>query len=137
MFSSSIYRLCPCVRCIFHIFVVKSSHRKGKCLKIVLPYSQGFFYLFTKVFSFQRAISHHLFLNREGRWGTTDDFTTSFLHFSLFSTTVDSLMLSSHLVLLSVCLVFFPLSRCLSRCIWPDLKNGRHDHTTSREGIYK
>ena len=29
---------------------------------------------------------HHLFLNREGRWGTTDDLTTSFLHFSLFST---------------------------------------------------
>ena len=26
---------------------------------------------------------HHLFLNREGRWGTTDDFTTSFLHFCL------------------------------------------------------
>ena len=29
---------------------------------------------------------HHLFLNREGRWGTTDDFTTSFLHFPLFFT---------------------------------------------------
>ena len=26
-------------------------------------------------------ISSHLSLNREGRWGTTDDFTTSFLHF--------------------------------------------------------
>ena len=25
---------------------------------------------------------HHQFLNREGRWGTTDDFATSFLHFS-------------------------------------------------------
>ena len=23
---------------------------------------------------------HHLSLNREGRWGTTDDFITSFLH---------------------------------------------------------
>ena len=41
-----------------------------------------------------------------GRWGTTDDFTTSFLHFSLFSTAlsdlansrlVHSLMLPSHL----------------------------------------
>ena len=31
---------------------------------------------------------HHLSLNREGRWGTTDDFTTSFLHFALFSTTL-------------------------------------------------
>ena len=49
--------------------------------------------------------SHHLSLNREGRWGTTDDFATSFLHFSLFSIAlldlansrpVHSLMLSSH-----------------------------------------
>ena len=30
----------------------------------------------------------HQSLNREGRWGTTDDFATSFLHFSLFSTAV-------------------------------------------------
>ena len=29
---------------------------------------------------------HHQSLNFEGRWGTTDDFATSFLHFSLFST---------------------------------------------------
>ena len=29
---------------------------------------------------------HHQPLNREGRWGTTDDFATSFLHFSLLST---------------------------------------------------
>ena len=28
---------------------------------------------------------HHLSLDREGRWGTTDDFTTSFPHFSRFS----------------------------------------------------
>ena len=26
---------------------------------------------------------HHLSLNCEGRWGTTDDFATSFLHFSV------------------------------------------------------
>ena len=31
-------------------------------------------------------IPSHLSLNCEGRWGTTDDFETSFLHFSLFST---------------------------------------------------
>ena len=30
----------------------------------------------------------HLSLNREDRWGTTNDFTTNFLHFSLFSTAV-------------------------------------------------
>ena len=28
----------------------------------------------------------HLSLNREDHWGTTDNFTNSFLHFSLFST---------------------------------------------------
>ena len=28
---------------------------------------------------------HHQSLNCEGRWGTTDDFATSFLYFSLFS----------------------------------------------------
>ena len=31
-------------------------------------------------------ISSHLSLNREGLWGTTDDFATSFLYFSLFFT---------------------------------------------------
>ena len=30
-----------------------------------------------------------------------------------------------------VCLVFFPLSRCLARWFWPDLMNGRHDHTSA------
>ena len=35
---------------------------------------------------------HHQSLNREGRWGTTDDFTTSFLHFSLFSTALWDLL---------------------------------------------
>ena len=29
---------------------------------------------------------HHQSLYREGRWSTTDDFASSFLHFSLFST---------------------------------------------------
>ena len=59
-------------------------------------------------------IFHHLSLNREGRWGTTDDFTTRFLHFSPFSTAlwdlanswpVHSLMLSSHLFLCLPCLL--------------------------------
>ena len=57
---------------------------------------------------------HHQSLNCEGRWGTTDDFATSFLHFSLFSTAlwdlpnsrpVHSLMLSSHLFLCPPCLL--------------------------------
>ena len=62
---------------------------------------------------------------------------TRFLHVPLFSTAlwdlpnsgpVHSLTLSSHLFL---CLVFFPLSLCLARRFWPDLVNGRHDHTTA------
>ena len=56
----------------------------------------------------------HQSLNREGRWGTTDDFATSFLHFSRFSTAlwdlpnsrpVHSLMLSSRLFLCLPCLL--------------------------------
>ena len=56
---------------------------------------------------------HHLSLNRDGRWCTTDDFITSFLHSFLSSTAlwdlansrpVHSLMLSSHL---------FPCLPCL------------------------
>ena len=31
----------------------------------------------------------------------------------------------------SVCLVFFALSLCLARWFWPDLMNGKHDHTTA------
>ena len=81
---------------------------------------------------------HHLSLNGEGRWDTTDDFATSFLHFSLFPTAlwdlpnsrpVHSLMLSSHLFLCLPCLP--PLSLCLARWFWPDLMNGRHDHITA------
>ena len=57
---------------------------------------------------------HHKSLTHEGRWRTTDDFTTSFLHFSLFSAAlwdmansrpVYSLMLSSHFFLCLPCLL--------------------------------
>ena len=80
----------------------------------------------------------HLFLNHGDRCGTTDDFTTSSLQFSLFSTghwdlanssCVHSLMLSSHLF--SVYLVFFHLSLCLARWFWPDKMNRRYVHATS------
>ena len=56
----------------------------------------------------------HLSLNHRGRWGTTDDFTTSILHFPLFSTAlwdlansrpVHSLMLSFHLFFCQPCLL--------------------------------
>ena len=58
--------------------------------------------------------SPHLSINHEGRWCTTDDFTTNFLHFSPFSTAlwdlsnsrpVHFLMLSSHLFLCLPCLL--------------------------------
>ena len=69
----------------------------------------------------------HISLNREGRWVTTDDFTTSFLHFSLFSTAlwdsansrpVHSLMLSSHLIFCLPCFLppfTVPCKRVLAR----------------------
>ena len=63
-----------------------------------------------------RAFNHsrHIMINREGRWGTTDDFAISFLYCSLFSTAlwdlpnsrpVHSLMLASHLLLCLPCLL--------------------------------
>ena len=57
---------------------------------------------------------HHQSLNREGRWGTADNYATSFLHFPLFSTALSDLpnsrpvhflMLSSHLFLCLPCLL--------------------------------
>ena len=56
---------------------------------------------------------HYLSLKHEGRWGTTDDFTTSFIHFSLVLhcplghgelQAVHSKMMSSHLFLCLPCL---------------------------------
>ena len=53
-------------------------------------------------------LHRHLFLNHGGGWGTTDDFTNSFLHFFFTafwdlvnSRPLHSLMLSSHLFFLS------------------------------------
>ena len=80
---------------------------------------------------------HHLSIYHDGRLGTTDDFATSSLNFSLFSAAlcdlansrpVHSLMLSSHLFLCLPCLL--PPLPCLARGFWLDLMNGRHDHTT-------
>ena len=73
---------------------------------------------FIFIHSFIHYLIHHLQLhlplNREGRWSTTDDFTNSFLIFSLFFTSlwglgnsrpVHSLMLSSHLFFCLPCLL--------------------------------
>ena len=81
---------------------------------------------------------HHQSLSREGRWDSIDDFANSFLHFScspLPSGTCRTPGLSISTCCLPtssfVRLVFFPLSPCLARWFWPDLMNGKHDHTTA------
>ena len=84
---------------------------------------------------------HHLFIYREGRWGTTDDFATSFLHVSLFSTAlwdltnsrpVHFLMSSSHLFLCLPCLrppFAVPCKMVLAR---PDDRKTRPYHCSLR-----
>ena len=81
---------------------------------------------------------YHLSLNREGCWGTTDDFATSFLHFSLFPTAlrdlansrpVHSLMLSSHPFLCLPCLL--PLFSVPCKMVLARPDEGRHVHTTA------
>ena len=68
-----------------------------------------------KRFLYHHYHHHYLSLNHKGRWGTTDDFATSFLHLFLFSIAlcdlansrpVHCLILSSHRLLcpsVSVC----------------------------------
>ena len=48
--------------------------------------SPDFFHLLAVTNTWFLCHHHHQSLNREGRWGTSDDFATSFLHFPLFST---------------------------------------------------
>ena len=98
-------------------------HRKSTLAKKILPpllpglelatfrsgvrRSTQLFFLPSMFIRLHLYLHFRLFLNRRGRWGTTDDFTTCFLHFSLFSTSlwylansrpVHSLMPSSHLL---------------------------------------
>ena len=83
---------------------------------------------------------YHQFLNRECRWGATDDFAASFLHFPLFSTAlwdlpnsrlVHSLMLSSHLFLCLPCLLPSFTVPCKMVLAWPDeLETWPSSHTT-------
>ena len=75
-------------------------------------------------------------LNHKVFWGTTDDFTTSSLHFCLFSTALwDLVNLGlSHSPMLSLLVSALfppPPSLCFARWFWPDLMNGRHVHATS------
>ena len=87
------------------------------------------------ILMFHHHHHHHQSLNREGHWCTTDDFTTSFLHFSLFSTALwdlaNSRPVHSPFVFPSLflfCLAFFPHSLCLARWFRPDLMNERYIH---------
>jgi len=80
---------------------------------------------------------HHLSLNREGRWGTTDDLTfppfSPFLHCPLGLGELQACPFPD-VVFPSLPLSAFsssPLSLCLARWFWPDLMNGGHDHTTA------
>ena len=85
-------------------------------------------------------ISSHLSLNHDGRWGTTDDFATSFLHFSLFSTAlwdlansrpVYSLMLSSHLFFCLPCLLSPFTVPCKMVLVRPDERETCHGYQSS------
>ena len=72
-------------------------------------------YLLSRSVPWAKRYSHlssPLSLNREGRWGTTDDFAISFLHFSQFSTTLWDMANSRpvHFLMLS-----FQLFLCLPR----------------------
>ena len=92
------------------------------------------FYMFWDAIASISIHHHHQSLNPEGRWGTTNDFATSFLHFSLLSIAlwdlsisrpVHSQIMSSHLFLCLPCLLppfTVPCKMVL---------NGRHDHTTA------
>ena len=75
---------------------------------------------------------HHQSLNRESRWGTTYDFATSFLHFSLFSTALWDLPNSTQDV-------FFPplplsaLSSSPFHCALQDALFGYYTDTVAEE----
>ena len=56
---------------------------------------------------------HHLSLNREGRWGPADDFATSFLHLSLFSTALWDLANSKPVLCLMLSSILFFCLPCL------------------------
>ena len=96
-------------------------------------------------------LSSYLSLNLEGHWGTTDDFATSFLHFSLFSTAlwdlensrpVHSLMLASHLFLCLPCLLppfLVPLQDGLTKAYFRSqlMKYAFAEHMTPHSGCLK
>ena len=112
--------VCVCVcLCVYVCVCVRVRKRERKTISGCLSAYLSVFVFVNEVdilpsHSLILISSSHLYLNREGRWGTTDDFATSFLHFSLFSTAlwdvansrpVHSLMLSFNLFLCLPCLL--------------------------------
>ena len=96
------------VRNICHHFTLQAHWQKLVCFTLLMYVS------FDRSVSSLSSSSSSIFFNREDSWGTTDDFATSFLHFSLFSTALwdlpisrplYSLMMSSHLFLCLPCLL--------------------------------
>ena len=124
----SLIRTCVCVHaCVcMHVYMCVCD-RVFFVFDDLLLLVFSFFFFFYKHNTHQRSPAlqsrlqthhHHLSLIHEGRWGTTDDFTTSFLHFSLFFTAfwdmansrpVHSLMLSFHLCFHLPCLLSLSL----------------------------
>ena len=110
------------LKCMTVIFSKDNVIPSTSCFTRRFSQCQNIFQL--RVLRLNSAQTHHYqqqkSLNREGRWGTTDDFATSFLHFSLFSTAfwdlpnsrpVHSLMLPSHLFLCPPCLLVVMVRR--------------------------
>ena len=103
-------RFSDLVRDIIHSLpLVEKTPLDNRCLSY-----HTIFTLFLYAITVFHHHHHHQSLNREGRWGTTDDFATSFLHFPPFSTAlwdvadsrpVHSVMLSSHFLLCLPCLL--------------------------------
>ena len=110
----------------FEFRVMPPSFRHKKPLKLLLivtgvskltpiwPFTHQLTYICIPLFwGHHHHHHHHQSLNREGHWDTTDDFVTSFLHFSLFSTALWDLpnsrpvhsLMSSHLFLCLPCLL--------------------------------
>ena len=125
---------------LFKVYLLRSSSYQA--VTVISFLSLRYLFDFSSVFNYDEADQLFTFLhrslNREGRWGTEDDFTTSFLHSSLSSTALLDLANSRHAIRwcrlptsFYVCLVFFPLTLRLAVWFWPDLINGRHDHTTA------
>ena len=107
----TLYNPVPCVnlRLLCYVIVGFVPHSD-----LLLDAAEGYRKWIKHYHAISRLVSSHLSLNREGRRRATNDFATSFLHFSLFpnalwdlgnSRPVQSLLLSSRLFLCLPCLL--------------------------------